>query len=99
MNPDAQIVRYNVAADEKGVGSGLDVGYLQGLSADAVPAMAVLDTPLQRCLLASVAVQEPTSFAGWNLGRDRAAELVGGSQGGRGTGDDFGACAEVYLTP
>ena len=52
----------------------------------------------ERCLLASVAVQEPDHVAGWNLGRDRAAELVGGSQGGRGSGDDFGACAEVYLT-
>ena len=47
VNPDAQIVRYNVAADEQGLGSGLDVEYLQGLSADAVPAMAVLDAPLR----------------------------------------------------
>ncbi|MCL3861400.1 DUF4173 domain-containing protein [Actinotalea sp. K2] len=77
-NPDAMIVRYNVAADP-GADAGsrtaaaLDVTYLQGLSADAVPTMAELDEPLRSCLLAGVEVAPASGgLAGWNLSRAQA---------------------------
>jgi hypothetical protein len=99
VNPDAQIVRYNVAAGGATAAEGLDVYYLQQLSPDAVPAVDELEGPLRTCLLASVAVTPPTGFADWNLGRARAAEAVDGAQPGREAGGDVGMCAEVYATP
>lgn len=72
-NPDAQIARYNsaVALDVP-----MDVSYLQGLSADAVPVLDQLDEPLRSCLLAFADASPTESFAGWNLGRDRAWLVV-----------------------
>jgi hypothetical protein len=72
VNPDAQIVRYNTTADVAGV----DVSYLKGLSADAVPAMEQLDEPLRSCLLDGVDVGPSMGFADWNLSRTRAAGSV-----------------------
>lgn len=85
-NPDAMIVRHNTTAD---LDVALDVGYLRGLSADAVPAMAELPEPLRSCLLGGVATPDPTGLPGWNLGRARAADVLAGA-----TVDD-GACAQV----
>lgn len=73
VNPDAQIVRYNTTAD---LGAALDVSYLQGLSADAVPAMDRLDEPLRSCLLGHADVDPPRGPADWNLGRDRAERVL-----------------------
>lgn len=73
VNPDAQIVRHNTTAD---LDVSLDVSYLQGLSADAVPAMDRLDEPLRSCLLARADVDAPEGLTDWNLGRDRAARAV-----------------------
>ena len=71
-NPDAMIVRHNVSADLE---NGLDVSYLAGLSADAVPAMAELDEPLRSCLLAQVDVGAHSGVE-WNLARQEAAEAL-----------------------
>ncbi len=74
VNPDAQIVRHNMAAGPEA--PPLDVSYLQGLSADAVPAIAALDEPWASCLLAGWHVNPAQSPAEWNLGRERAALLL-----------------------
>ncbi len=73
INPDAQIVRHNVAATHD-----LDRAHLQSLSADAAVAIDRLDEPLRSCLLAAVVVEPADGLAGWNLGRDRAARLAAG---------------------
>ena len=75
VNPDAQIVRHNTTAD---LATTLDVGYLAGLSADAVPAFAQIDgePALRRCLLGSAAVPTGTGLSDWNLGRERAAQVL-----------------------
>jgi len=76
VNPDALIVRYNAAAEKAGsLVVGLDVGYLQGLSADAVPEIARLDEPLRSCVLQGVVVEASDGVAEWNLGRARAAQV------------------------
>ncbi len=98
VNPDAQIVRYNVAASGSSTATGLDVSYLQDLSADAVPAVDDLDGPLRTCLLASVRVEEPTDPAGWNLGRQRAWDVVG-AQAGPAGGSDPARCAGELASP
>lgn len=82
VNPDAQIVRHNMAAGPEA--QPLDIGYLQGLSADAAPAMAALDEPWASCLLAGRRVDPAHSPAEWNLGRERAARLVGAQSGSPG---------------
>ncbi|GAB3592977.1 hypothetical protein GCM10027446_14480 [Angustibacter peucedani] len=73
VNPDAQVVRHNVAAQPL---ADLDLVYLQQLSADAVPAMAALDEPLRSCLLAGATTTGPHGFADWSWGRARAADAV-----------------------
>ncbi|WP_315093776.1 DUF4173 domain-containing protein [uncultured Cellulomonas sp.] len=75
VNPDAQIVRHNTTAD---LATPLDVGYLAGLSADAVPAYDRIegDPRLRSCLLGSFVPSTGSGFADWNLGRERAAEVL-----------------------
>lgn len=86
VNPDALIVRHNLAAD---LAVDLDTGYLAGLSADAVPAMDEASEPLRSCLLSQAVggalVQDSPvggrlgtedGFAGWNLGRERAVRVL-----------------------
>jgi hypothetical protein len=73
VNPDAVIVRHNAAADLE---DGLDLGYLRGLSADAVPAIEEIGGPLRSCLLGERSVERATSPADWNLGRERAARIL-----------------------
>jgi hypothetical protein len=84
VNPDAQIVRHNTTAD---LDTRLDISYLQGLSADAVPAVNDLDEPLRSCVLAASEGYEQPGFADWNLGRARAASVVGAQSEGGGTRD------------
>ena len=77
VNPDALIVRYNVAAaHDASLVAGLDVAYLQGLSADAVPEIDRLDEPLRSCVLQHVTIAAPEGLVDWNLGRDRAAHVT-----------------------
>ena len=72
INPDAQIVRHNTAP---GLDTPLDVSYLRGLSADAVPDMERLQEPLRSCLLASRQLESAPGLPGWNLGRERAQQV------------------------
>ncbi|WP_188037805.1 DUF4153 domain-containing protein, partial [Actinotalea sp. JY-7885] len=72
-NPDALILRHNVRADLE---VPLDVWYLRGLSADAVPAADELDEPLRSCVLADMATLARDDAAGWNAGRDAARRAL-----------------------
>ena len=65
----------------------LDVGYLQALSADAVPAVERLPEPVRSCVLLGMSggfdgsagpanAGGVVGFSGWNLGRARAADLL-----------------------
>jgi hypothetical protein len=72
-NPDALILRHNTTAD---LDIPLDISYLRGLSADAVPAMDRLDEPLRSCVLQRVEVEAPDGVADWNLARDRAVRTL-----------------------
>ena len=87
-NPDALIVRFDAAADAP-----LDVGYLSGLSADAVPAAAAVDEPLRSCLLQLAASDPPADegWVSWNAGRAAASRVLATDV--VGTGQD--ACAFV----
>lgn len=70
VNPDALILRHNTTAELE---TPVDVAYLQGLSDDAVPAMAGLPEPLRSCLLEHRAgPARPAAPMAWNLGRSRA---------------------------
>ncbi|MCG5463961.1 DUF4173 domain-containing protein [Micromonospora sp. MED01] len=75
VNPDRLIADRNV---DRYLKTGrLDVDYVSGLSADAVPALARLPEPMRTCALTRIAVEQPRDGL-WatNLGRLRArAEL------------------------
>jgi hypothetical protein len=76
LDPDAFVARHNV---DRYLATGkVDVSYLQGLSADAVPAIDRLPEPTRSCVLAGMAAAAPapSSLGGWNLGRSRAADLL-----------------------
>jgi len=87
VNPDQFVADRNV---DRYLATGkLDVGYLQALSADAVPAVDRLPEPVRSCVLlgmsggfAGSARSAPANaggvvgFSGWNLGRARAADLL-----------------------
>lgn len=73
VNPDAQILRHNTTTD---LGAPVDIGYLKGLSADAVPAMDGLREPLRSCLLAAHDQVSSERGADWNLGRSRGAQVL-----------------------
>jgi hypothetical protein len=56
----------------------IDLSYLGGLSADAVPSLSALPEPVRACALAPHVdlLEEPDKWPAWNLGRARArAEL------------------------
>jgi hypothetical protein len=74
VNPDGQVAAHNGSLD----GDGLDVDYLQGLSADAVPAIDAFDEPLRSCVLRAVSVAPVEGPVDWNLGRARAAAVLDG---------------------
>ncbi|MET7864573.1 DUF4153 domain-containing protein [Micromonospora taraxaci] len=71
VNPDRLIAERNV---DRYLQTGrLDVGYLSGLSADAVPALVRLPEPVRVCALGQIAAELPRDGV-WetNLGRERA---------------------------
>jgi hypothetical protein len=82
MNPDAFIVRVNVAHIE--AGRHLDVNYVTSLSADAVPALVEALPALERnerCIIANRLLFERTSFANgdwrsWSWSRSEAASSL-----------------------
>jgi len=74
VNPDAQIVTHNAAAQTSG--RGVDLLYLQGLSADAAPALDALPEPARSCALSRLDVAPVSGPADWNLGRSRAERIL-----------------------
>ena len=76
VNPDALIARTNLGR------SHVDVGYLAGLSDDAVPALVAgldrLQPAQRRFLAAELAHRQPGSpdWRSWNLSRSRAAAVL-----------------------
>ena len=72
-NPDALIVRHNTTAD---LDVEMDLHYLQGLSADAVPAMDELAEPERSCLLQVFDLEPARGAADWNLSREQALRTL-----------------------
>ena len=73
INPDGFIADRNV--DRFTTTGKVDVPYLRGLSADAVPAIDRLPEPLRSCALQGIHVADD-GLASWNAGRDRARDLL-----------------------
>ncbi|GAA4578998.1 hypothetical protein GCM10023176_55910 [Micromonospora coerulea] len=76
VNPDRLIADWNVDRWQRI--DRLDVDYLSGLSADAVPALDRLPEPLRSCALREIAAQLPED--GWraaNVGRTQARAMLG----------------------
>lgn len=72
-DPDARIAQRNV---ERFAATGdLDVGYLAGLSADAVPALQQLPEPQRSCVVDALR-PEPEPWFAVNLARTRAREVL-----------------------
>ncbi|MET8356002.1 DUF4153 domain-containing protein [Micromonospora sp. NPDC005171] len=75
LNPDRLIAERNV---DRYLETGrLDVSYLSGLSADAVPALSRLPEPMRSCALGQIAAELPRDGL-WvaNLGRERARRVL-----------------------
>ena len=72
-DPEARIAARN--AERFTTTGDLDVGYLAGLSADAVPALARLPEPQRSCALAGRQVAADP-WAGWNASRDAARDVL-----------------------
>ncbi|MFD5026313.1 DUF4173 domain-containing protein [Streptomyces sp. NPDC058373] len=72
-SPDELIAESNVAAHHEG--RTLDLAYLSGLSADAVPALDRLDEPQRSCALRSVAVEDTPWYA-TSVSQARAREIL-----------------------
>ncbi|MEU8386572.1 DUF4173 domain-containing protein [Micromonospora sp. NPDC048842] len=75
LNPDRLIADRNV---DRYLETGrLDVSYLSGLSADAVPALNRLPEPMRSCALGQIAAELPRDgFWAANLGRERARRVL-----------------------
>ncbi|RZT87693.1 uncharacterized protein DUF4173 [Pseudonocardia sediminis] len=80
LNPERFVAEQDVA--RYAATGEIDVGYLSGLSADAVPALVALPEPIRSCVLAPIADRlGPAEAGGWrstNVSRDRARDLLGG---------------------
>ncbi len=77
VNPDAWIARHNLERFE--TTGKLDVAYLAGLSADALPTVLGHGLPAaQRCELGDpgVGVSGTGPWPAWNLGRARAVDAL-----------------------
>ncbi|MBW3639234.1 MAG: DUF4173 domain-containing protein, partial [Actinobacteria bacterium] len=71
-DPDARIAERNV---ERFAATGeLDLGYLAGLSADAVPALQRLPEPERSCVLRAIGPPPPDGWTAVNRSRVRARE-------------------------
>lgn len=72
-NPDLRIAESHLGTELNGT----DLGYLQGLSTDAVPALVELEEPDRACVLRrQYSRVEDDGFASWNLSRERARDLL-----------------------
>ncbi|MEV4713193.1 DUF4173 domain-containing protein [Micromonospora sp. NPDC049374] len=76
LNPEDYAARRNVARYEQT--GRIDAWYLRALSADATPALSTLPDPVRRCTLSWIAddLAEPDPWHAWNLGRQRAREVL-----------------------
>jgi hypothetical protein len=76
VNPDGLIADRNIARYHEQ--HKIDVVYLSGLSADAVPALAQLPPEQRECVLRVVGSfrSHPDDWRGWNYGRQRAQEVL-----------------------
>ena len=88
--PDAWIARYNVARYQEGTLEAIDVEYLGGLSADAVPELiALLDSPDESVRIAAARALDwkreiyctadeaaPDGLRAWNRSRNAARALL-----------------------
>jgi hypothetical protein len=74
LNPDTYVAQHNVDRFEHT--GRLDWRYLRSLSADAVPALDRLPEPYRSCTLAGIAPVPDGDLPAWNLGRERAAEIL-----------------------
>jgi hypothetical protein len=79
VNPDGLVATRNVERYEET--GRLDLGYLSGLSPDAVPSLSELPAPLRACALRPHAglLAEPDRWPGWNLSRARARAVLEGT--------------------
>jgi hypothetical protein len=75
LNPDAWIAERNIARYE--ATGKVDVHYLGGLSADAVPTLATLPAHLRDCALAGHQSKDD-DWLGWNHGRSEARPFLVG---------------------
>lgn len=73
LNPDGYVADRNV--DRYDRTGAIDVGYLRGLSVDAVPALDRLPEPVRSCALAGSSVPAD-AWHELNLGRVRAREIL-----------------------
>lgn len=105
VNPDAWVAGRNI--DRFEATGRLDVGYLQGLSADAAPTIAErLPADVAACSLRYLPANQldpaRDEVLGWNLGRARAEEAVAGLDLRRTTAaqpDVCGAVIDRYAEP
>jgi hypothetical protein len=76
INPDGLIAEHNI--DRFNRTGKIDINYLYGLSADAVPALDRLREPYRSCALAwlTVKLQERDPWYARNLGRERARAIL-----------------------
>ncbi|MFC4534513.1 DUF4153 domain-containing protein [Sphaerisporangium dianthi] len=77
-NPDLRVAESQLRVRDF---SELDFRYITDLSADAVPAIDGLPSPARDCLLAQMSsvsrLSIPDDWAGWNLAREHARDLLG----------------------
>jgi hypothetical protein len=79
-NPDRMIAAYNIKQDRT-----VDLVYLGTLSPDAVPALVGLDPARRDCVLGHINLRMPRDdWRGWNLGRERAREIIATDLSGPG---------------
>lgn len=95
VRPDALVAEHNVQRFE--ATGRIDVAYLDGLSADAVPALTALPADLRHCVLADDAAHLRTAEAwhAFNISRWRARvalEGPGGSVGSDSSAGSGGRC-------
>lgn len=74
MNPDGYIAEQN--AKRYADTGDIDVGYLRGLSVDAVPALDRLPEPVRSCALVGIGVDDDPAWFEYNAARSRAREIL-----------------------
>lgn len=76
LNPDGYIAERNV--DRYTDTGEIDVGYLRGLSTDAVPALDRLPEPVRSCALSDIDAWDEPAWFDYNASRTRAQHILQG---------------------